>query len=466
MRHFKQTNKPTKLMQNTNYEIGQTVTFGKYSEGTTKEEEVFSTGDKIKILEADEEGGTKDNLCYLGERESDKTQGYFFISELSEKAAKTAKKVVKKVEGPSEFKLEEMEAPTKSSGKGKKLVVKKTAKKTAPKKEVSEKEPKTSIFTGFESGTLPPDELEDLEKGATITITHITAGGLVSGTVEIDGKTVEGLFSKAEAGLEDREDEEKTKSSPVVAKKVAKPAPAAESEAPVDIKHAPSIKKVLGESAASALKAARDISERIGGDFYTLGGVLYEIKSKAYHESVKDDDGNPLTGQPGFEQFIRLTLGVEYRMAQHYINVYEVTRRAGIPESKVKGLKCSKVVALLDLIKGDAITKDNWDEWADKAKSLKGDAYKEEVSRARVDAGIVRNGRGATGDKVRFTFVLFEDRAGVANKALAMAKDDLPPNEDGSEHSNSEAFDHILSEWARMKAEIVAQERDSKKPAK
>src|SRR6185503_202326 len=111
-----------------------------------------------------------------------------------------------------------------------------------------------------------------------------------------------------------------------------------------------------------------------------------------------------------------------------------------------------KVLHLIPLIEGKVIDTENWDEWATKVKNLKGDAFKDEVSTAMKNANIERGAsRGATANQARFMFVLFDDRAKVVRKALEMAIKELPPLEDGAEHSNSEAFDHIVSEWLAYK---------------
>jgi hypothetical protein len=70
-----------------------------------------------------------------------------------------------------------------------------------------------------------------------------------------------------------------------------------------------------------------------------------------------------------------------------------------------------------------------------------------------VEANIEKGAaRGATANQVRFMFVMFDDRAQVIEKALAMAIKELPPVEEGqAEHSKSEAFDHIVSEWLSYK---------------
>lgn len=242
-----------------------------------------------------------------------------------------------------------------------------------------------------------------------------------------------------------------------------------EAEKPeVTLKHAPSVAKLLEGGAKVALKNAKELAEAITGRFYELGGVLFAIRQDNFHETVKGEDGELLKGQPGFATYVSSVLGVEYRMAQHYMNVYAITRAAGLPESKVKALKFTKVLRLLPLIEGGAISLENWDEWGTKAKELKGEAFDSAVKEAMVNANISRGAsRGATSNQVRFTFVLFDDRAKVLNAALALAEKDMPPVEDGQEpHSNSAKLDHIVAEWMQFKKDQAKAAKEAAKAAK
>jgi hypothetical protein len=406
---------------------GSTVTFKAYEDENLEDSErIFEAGDSLTLVGEDEEAGTKDNPCFLAQREDGK-QGYVFGSEVSE---------------PEE---ESEVSEPEGKGKGKRLRVKK-GKSEEPDAEESEGSVDlVNMGKAIDEGTDEGDVyLEAMVKASE-------ERGIDPDDYETWEELGKVLSEPETEGVPEEEqvEEPKHKAGKVKTKKAA-PAkveqPKVEQPEVEELKHSPSVKKLVGTQ-ASALAAAKKISDRVASDFYLLGGVLSEIKRQRYYESVTDSDGNPLQGQPGFEAYVLQELGIEYRMAQHYLNVYEVTRAAGIAESKVKDLKYTKVVALLSLIKQGAITKENWDEWHDKAKTLKGDAYRKEVEEAQVEAGITKNSRGVTANKVRFNFVLFDDRAKVVQKALKKAKGIMPPNEDGTEPTDSEAFDYIVSEW-------------------
>jgi hypothetical protein len=208
------------------------------------------------------------------------------------------------------------------------------------------------------------------------------------------------------------------------------------------------------------LANAKELADRLNSDFYYLGGVLCDIADKKHYEELTDEDGNKLTGQPGFEAYVKQELGIEYRMAAHYMSLYSVLTEAGISEAKIKGLKWTKIAQLLKLIQSGAIGPHNWDEWRERIKTVKGDAFKEEVQSAMVDAGITNGqARGATANQKRFSFVLFDDRAGILEKALTLAKARIDEENGGDAEpaSQSAAIDLIASEWMVSQAEEIGE---------
>lgn len=407
------------------YATKQIVAFGTYGDETPKDQQVFVEGELVLLVENDD-SGTEENPAFLAHAKDDSTkQAYVFSSELGD--------------------IQVDEKPAKAKGKGKSLKVR---RKPSGGKDAAPKDTGKAAAKGKEASKDKASDGKSAKKAATSKAkAKATADSKKTAAKEKAAAVKEKSAAKAKAA---KEATAKAKS----VKDKAKAQALADKEAAEKVTHAPSIAKLVAKGGNAALKAAVEVADRIGSDFYTLGGLLFEIKEMSYYETLVGESGERLVGQPGFEEYIRTKLGVEYRMAQHYINVYVVTRRAGIAESKVKGLKCSKIVALLPLIKGGAISKENWDEWSEKAQTLKGDAFKEAVEKANVAAGVTSGAsRGATANQTRFMFVLFDDRAKVAEKALELAKSQMPPREDGEDITNSEAFDHIMSEWATAAAQ-------------
>jgi len=247
----------------------------------------------------------------------------------------------------------------------------------------------------------------------------------------------------------------KAKAAPK-AKAKTKPTPEPEAEQETEIETGETLHDLVTGDAKTVLANAKRVSVRLQTDFYYLGGILSEIAEKKYYETLKGEDGNKLEGQPGFEAYVRSELGIEYRMALHYMTIFEALTAAGIPENKIKGLKWTKIAQLVKLIESGHINAKNWDSWAKKIKTVKGDAFKEQVQEAMVDAGIERQAaRGATANQKKFTFVLFDDRAKIAEKAIAMAGERIKEEQDGVEVTLSACFDLIASEWLQTQADLA-----------
>lgn len=220
--------------------------------------------------------------------------------------------------------------------------------------------------------------------------------------------------------------------------------------APVIIKHTTAVQALVKEGSKATLKAAAEMVQDLNGRYYRLGGVLHEIRTQDYHTGVKDPDGNYFkSGAEGFGKYIALHLNVDPRMALHYINVYFVTRAAGIKEAALHGLKFTKIMKVLPLISAGVITADNWSEWGENISSVRGREFDELVRTTMVNSNVTRQApRGATATKTAFKFVFFEDRGKVVRKALELAKSQMPePAEGEAPVSDSAALDHIVSEW-------------------
>ncbi len=398
------------------YAAEQEVAFGKYSAGIPPKERTFEEGQILVLIEVTDQG-TDTDPCFLAQvKDTPEKQGFVYASELGDTQTEEAQQSAGEDEGG-----EDATPAATPSGKGGKPAA--TKKKTL---KVSRSKKKT------------PAKKKAVTKKKTPA--KKKAASTVKKKVAAKKKTVAPAKKKTVA-----------KKRPVA----GKPAQGQQqTSGSVKLVHSSSVAKLVEKGGAATLKAATQVADRIGSDFYTLGGLLYVIKNMAYYEVLTGGDGKKLEGQNGFQEYIRTELGLEYRMALNYINVYEVTRQASIPENQLKGLKCTKVLQLLPLIRSETITKKNWSEWAEKTKQLKGDEFKEAVEKAIVKAGVqAGTPRGSTVGKTKYIFVLFGDRAKVADKAIALAKKRMPDPEDGREITQSEAFDHILSEWATTVAQ-------------
>lgn len=161
-----------------------------------------------------------------------------------------------------------------------------------------------------------------------------------------------------------------------------------------------------------AQNRAVKLSEDIDRNSFELGGVLRVILKNGWFE-----------GHESFGVYCMNTFGFQERKARYLIEIYEKLVEAGIPWEKVKDLGWTK---LKDIAR--FLTKDNVDEWVEKASKLTvielQKMLKEGTTEAAGDAK-------TTSDSVTFKVKLHTDQLEIVQSALAKAK-----AETNTEHDN------------------------------
>ncbi len=225
------------------------------------------------------------------------------------------------------------------------------------------------------------------------------------------------------------------------APKLAKPAP----EPLPPVKLYKSVSALVTES-GGLIEAAISLVDRSGATDFTLGAILGKIQETGEFENLKDSDGNPLygTGFVGFGKFVELHLGMKYRKATYLIGNYTKISGLGITEKQIHGIGWSKLVLV-----SSAITEANADELIAEAKAKPYAEFKAAVKKRLVDGGGNLHGNSKA-SMTTYTFRLHNDKAQVADEALSKAKAELGI-EGNDISSNSQALDHILSDWMSMK---------------
>lgn len=201
------------------------------------------------------------------------------------------------------------------------------------------------------------------------------------------------------------------------------------------------------DEAGDLIKAAENIVVKASATDYTLGGLLAQIEKSAAFESIPDEFGQPKygTGHKGFDKFVEEHLGMRYRKAKYLINIYTVCVERGITEQQLAGLGWSKIKEAIGALSEedsdvDAIIK--------QAKGLSIAEFKAAMKQRVVDAGGTLHGN-VKADQVTFSFRLFNDKAALLTEALALAKQAADIQGDDV-FANSQALDHIVSEWLSM----------------
>lgn len=230
---------------------------------------------------------------------------------------------------------------------------------------------------------------------------------------------------------------------PVKVAKVKKVKPEPEPIGPVKL--LAGVKAIITES-GGLIEAAEILSDRSGRTEFSLGGVLAKIQETNAFEDLKDAEGQPKygTGFIGFGRFVEMHLGMKYRKATYLSGNYTKITNLGITEKQILGIPWSKLVLVVS-----AITAENSDEIIAEAKSTPFAEFKASIKKRLVEGGGNLHGN-TKAQLVTFTFKLHNDKGDVAIAALTKAREELGIDEKDPT-ANSQAFDHIVSEWMSMK---------------
>lgn len=243
-----------------------------------------------------------------------------------------------------------------------------------------------------------------------------------------------------------------------VKKTAAKKAPAKQApaekeeqeEAPrAKSKYSAGVQKLI-KTDHSALKAAKSLADRIQQTFWDLGGVLSYIRNRKSYMKMEDGKGNCVyAGNEGFAQYVEAELGIKYRKAMYYIDIYESFTDAGVKKPEpILALGWAKAKELTKVI-----TKENHKDWLKKAGEMSRDDLQATIRDTKVKASSgegTTNPPDETAKMSTFSFRVFEDQGGICKEALDKAMEEIDV-EDNKNALNA-AFVHICTEWMSLQS--------------
>lgn len=179
---------------------------------------------------------------------------------------------------------------------------------------------------------------------------------------------------------------------------------------------------------------AQELEGNIGKNEYHLGGVLYHIKKSGSYKEL-----NPLyTENAGFAAFLNDYMNVDYRKAQHLIDIYVTFSQLGIPNPAEK-------VAEIGWTKASKITKPMREEGAvaDDLLKLATENTVADLSIAIKDQSVEVGGtKGEVKKRVTLKLRFFEEDGTSVMSIIQSAKVQQ------SLSSDEEALQFILEDWA------------------
>lgn len=203
-----------------------------------------------------------------------------------------------------------------------------------------------------------------------------------------------------------------------------------------------------GEDALEAIKVLQSTMEE---HYFTYGGVLSHIHRNSLFTKVVDKKGKALygSGRQGFEDYCIQELGIKYRKAMYYIDIYEAFASAGVDGTQLAQIGWTKAAVLAEVVNEDNVT--SLTKYASKHTTDEVKAHIEETVVSRE-----KTSRTKTAKKIRFTFSLFEDQAGTVKAALAEAGKQMD-----QEDNIPGQFHLIVTEWALTREGVEVSKEDA-----
>lgn len=298
-------------------------------------------------------------------------------------------------------------------------------------------------------------EVEEAAKPAT----KKTAAKKTAAKKTAAKKTAAKKAATKKATTSDKKAEEKAKAKEAAAaKKLKEREKAAEEKAKLDalptFKKTTTITSTLKEYEGDALQAAYDYAEDQAKGSFVLGGLLAFIKRGNLQNQIlseeQGEDGEYLpyydADLKGFNSYVDETLGIKAVKAAFLVRIYETFSQI-TTEKKIESVGWTKLRELLPL--GDALTKENVDEWLKSAKELTTAELHESVKTELVDSGAETHGNKNKAKQVTRKLVFFEDQDNVVKEAIDIAKDAIG----GEDVSDSQAFAHIAQVFLDLSQE-------------
>jgi len=193
-----------------------------------------------------------------------------------------------------------------------------------------------------------------------------------------------------------------------------------------------------GDMLNAAIKTHQDIELQ----FYTLGGILYEIERTG---SYKEED--KYKGAEGFVKFCDEAVGCSYRRAMYLIKLYKRIQVLGLDYTKLAKVGWSKATKFLDL--NDELLKLNYDELCEIGAQLSRPNLVVEIG--RIKAGGVTEDEQVAKFKVAFTVT--GDEAALFKGALETAAPKAGVDalvENFTREQIVMVFKYIVNDWASL----------------
>jgi hypothetical protein len=165
---------------------------------------------------------------------------------------------------------------------------------------------------------------------------------------------------------------------------------------------------------------------------WTLGGILYNVKTSGAYKKVQD---RKYDQKKGWDLFVDEQLGLAYRKAQYLIDVYAKFTRFGVGGDVAARIGWSKASRI-----SGPMTQDNAEELVALAEDSSFRDLEDTVKEFKTTKG---GEAGVRIKKLGFRFRIAEEGGAILNDYLEQARNELGLD------SLDDTFQHIVTEWSQ-----------------
>lgn len=194
---------------------------------------------------------------------------------------------------------------------------------------------------------------------------------------------------------------------------------------------------ISGKTASQMIKVAQAHAKDAMMHDWTLGGILYNVKTSGAYKKVQDKKYDV---KGGWALFVDEQIGLDYRKAQYLVDIYAKFTRYGVKQdvaARIGWSKASRISAAMD--------KENADELVELAETS---SFRDLEDTVKAEFSTKGASKGVRIKKLSFRFRLVEEGGAVVQDYLEQARVEL-----GLE-SMDDAFQHIVTEWAQEKLNL------------
>lgn len=202
---------------------------------------------------------------------------------------------------------------------------------------------------------------------------------------------------------------------------------------------------IAGKTAGQMIKVAQAHAKDAMMHDWTLGGILYNVKTSGAYKKVQDKKYDV---KGGWASFVDEQIGLDYRKAQYLVDIYAKFTRFGVKQdvaARIGWSKASRISAVMN--------HDNAEELVEVAEEQ---SFRDLEDTVKTEFSTKGASKGTRIKKLSFRFRLVEEGGAVVQDYLEQARVELGLD------SLDDTFQHVVTEWAQEKLNLKSKRTKGK----